>query len=215
MQTGGTGQFSSWARSKLKEYMDRIKKMEKEAFEAADKKAKKDLSSYIQREVPPIYIKTITDFYRDYNPKFYDRTWSLYDLLEIKEKNGVVDSLEFDPTKMTQFRKEERTNPDDLRDSGLYAYVFKQGWHGGASKHGGDSYSGEEDDIGMYKFWRKPFPSFKLWGREADVAATSPYWAFVHKMDEETAPGGKFYDYYVDTLKKYFSEEFKKRMEVG
>ena len=93
----------------------------------------------------------ITIFYDSYNPRFYNRYGDLYNVYKITiNKNNY--SIDFDSSYMMY----------DHRVSNEYIYQnsFINGYHGGAISGIG------HPDVGT-PYYRKPFPNFTEWGREA------------------------------------------------
>ena len=79
---------------------------------------------FLEDKMRKNYNRIIDIFYNSYDPSFYERRYSLYDLLVMKkDKNGI--DIGFDSSKI------ERRDGYNGKD-GLYTTVFLQGFHGGA-----------------------------------------------------------------------------------
>lgn len=104
--------FESW----VKDLESKCQKVNKEASD--------EYYDFLEKKLRTNYKRIIDIFYKSYNPRFYKRRDSLYNLLRIKVgQNGL--SYDFDPSKI------------EMRDgysgeNGLYKTVFLQGYHGGA-----------------------------------------------------------------------------------
>lgn len=145
-----------------------VERVRKAMYEAAYAAAVEILDE-MEQDLNKIYYTIIKEFYADYSPVFYDRTGSLYDLLQIKN-TGENLNWYFETDNATAF---ERGGGKE----GLYEHVFRQGWHGGATgtdKHG---YTVTTPS------WRQPIPWYSNWGSVAEQAPRSPLEAWDQEVD--------------------------------
>ena len=135
--------------------------------------AVRDMLRYLDREMRQIYQSVIADFYADYTPAHYERSYSLYELFYTRMDFGETPGMRygFDPVNMSHFRSGYGG------EDGLYDQVFRHGWHGGADKGPGHPEHGTP-------YWRTPYPKFNQWGDPAEVADMSPLDAFNKRIDE-------------------------------
>ena len=125
------------------------------------KKVAKECVNAIADDIETIFDTRIKEFYDSYTPKYYKRTWSLYDTYNVNI-NGTIISWE-----------SPYLYPEGHRASGEYIYklAFESGYHGGAI-------SGPPDILMAphpgYVAWRKPappgvegLPPYSLWGSPA------------------------------------------------
>lgn len=124
-------------------------------LEEAARQSVLELSEVIESKYTDMYNETVEDFYGSYSPLFYDRTWSLYNILKI-DYNEHRMLIDFDT--------------DQLQHSSLDNTVFLLGYHGGAMHNGG-------------YYWRTPHPYYTRWGRMAE-RTNSPYYDIEEKMRE-------------------------------
>lgn len=87
-----------------------------------------EFGEYQREKISEIFNKAISTFYNAYQPTVYQRTHSLYDLLQLPiDDRGLVDFEDamdlVDRTKI---------HPDRFGGSSLFDTVFLEGWHGGA-----------------------------------------------------------------------------------
>lgn len=152
------------------QYMKRLTAKAKAEVMKATEKTYAEYFMYVEKRVREIFNDAIQQFYADYSPALYDRSYSLYRLIQTKiESNGRGLSIWFEPSEMTSMRS--GYNGED----GLYDQVFRKGWHGGADKISPDKAerSGAHPQPGT-PYWRTPHPLYTAWGRKAEEAETSP-----------------------------------------
>lgn len=118
--------------------------------------AQQSLAEYLaiaEEDLQTIANRVADDFYSDYNPKEYDRDFSLYDIFETKLKAGEDGnwslSYNFEESYMNY-----RSGYDG--EDGLYDLVFRQGWHGGAT-------DGPNHPAPGTAYWRYPGPYYTDW----------------------------------------------------
>lgn len=123
----------------------------------------------MEQDLNQIYYRIIKEFYADYSPVFYDRTGSLYDLLEVEHTSDGL-SWGFESDNATAF---ERGGGSE----GLYEHVFRRGWHGGAT---GTDKKGFTVNVPS---WRYPIPWYSHWDSVAKQAPRSPLEAWEQEID--------------------------------
>ena len=168
-----------------KSYMSKLQTKSKEAVKDAQKKAFSEYFEVADKKIREIYKSVITDFYRDYTPRFYDRRGSLYNLIQTKCGDDYL-QVGFNPSKIS-YRN------GYSGEDGLYETVFRQGWHGGAIVHGSMLYPiGKYEDgkprayDGTYKDGvYKPYEDedYKYSWIVANKAAISPLEDFKKRLD--------------------------------
>lgn len=177
-----------------KSYMSKLQTKAKEAVKDAQKKAFSEYFEVADKKIREIYKSVITDFYRDYTPRFYDRRngGSLYKLLETKKTDDYL-SLNFNPSKISYRNNYAESSSSNGVPGGLYDLVFRQGWHGGAMVNGSMLYPiGKYEDgkprayNGTYKDGvYKPYEDedYKYSWTVANKAAISPLDDFKKRLD--------------------------------
>lgn len=132
------------------------------------KKAKAQLEKmnkvYPKRYVEELYLigdEVITQWYSSYDPFFYDRRGSLYEMFEVK-LDGTNYIVKFNNDNLGGFEEY------------IYNLTFIEGYHGGA--RGGENHP--KDGV---PYWRTPYPFFSRWGRPA-LRSFSPYYRMVNRM---------------------------------
>ena len=123
-----------------KSYISKLQTKTKEAVQDAQKKAFSEYFEVADKKIREIYKSVITDFYKDYTPRFYDRRdgGSLYQLIQTKCGDDYL-QIGFNPSRIS-YRNGYAS------EDGLYETVFRQGWHGGAMVQGSMLYP-----IGKYE----------------------------------------------------------------
>ena len=158
----------------------------------AETAGKKAVTRYVDHDIQRNIdiMKTVADnFYQDYEPEFYNRRETLYDLLRVKRIDFDKYEIDFDPSIMT-YRNGQGGGEDNL-----YNTVFRQGWHGGAP-------SGPQHPNSGTPMWRRPYPRYPLWGRVATRASISPLQEFDRLDAEESEADANA------LLEKYWNEEW-------
>lgn len=162
----------------------------------------RDWLTLIEQNVRRIFNEAVDAFYSDYTPNVYDRSNSLYNLLQMKRGEDYID-MWFDTSKMTSFRN--GYNGED----GLFDQVFVKGWHGGADHGDYSTFVRFNDDMSYEQtvftphpnpgtpFWREPVPYYTRWGEPARVAPISPQKNYEEKLSEyQTSQSGIYADYH-------------------
>lgn len=177
-----------------KSYMSKLQTKAEEAVKDAQKKAFSEYFEVADKKIHEIYKSVITDFYRDYNPRFYDRrdNGSLYKLLETKKTDNYL-SLNFNPSKISYRNGYAESGSSNGVPGGLYDLVFRQGWHGGAMVNGSmlypigkyenekpRAYDGTYKD-GIYKPYEDE--NYKYSWTVANKSAISPLDDFKKRLD--------------------------------
>ena len=152
------------------EYLETIVKRVRAAVEKAKEDAFADFLVVAEDRIRTIFNSVIQDFYASYSPKHYDRTESLYNLLQITTTRDTL-SGEFNSDMMSSFRN------GYSGDDGLYDQVFRHGWHGGAGSGDGHPDPGRP-------YWRTPVPYYNRWGHEAAMSDISPLEDFNRRLSD-------------------------------
>lgn len=152
----------------MKKYVESIKDNLNKACNDAIRQSVQDVFPKIEQRGQEMFMHTIHEFYGSYNPIYYARTGSMYDLLHIEFSDKTV-NWGYDPEKM-------QTSNGSLSADGLYDFAFIKGWHGGAP-------GGPNHPSSGVPYWRRPYGSYKVWGSPAAVSA-SPYEAFEQEFNE-------------------------------
>ena len=186
-------------------YQNAMEEVQARAHKAIEKvmpDVYRDWLSLIEQHVKEIFEASVDLFYYSYSPEYYQRSFSLYNLLKTELGDDYLD-IWFEPEAMTHFRSGYGG------EDGLYDQVFRKGWHGGAD-HGDyySSYSPGEEDSG-YKiiinkhpspgipYYRTPLQYYRYWGKPAAIAATPPLDIYRNAVDEyQHDQGGIYADYY-------------------
>lgn len=108
-----------------------IKTIEKNAIALA--------ATYIQKDINEIFEQSVTEFYDAYTPRYYHRTYALYDAYRIKATSNSI-KIQADGSLMPAGI--HRASNDYIFD-----LAFVQGYHGGAFT---DALGGDEP------LWRVP-----------------------------------------------------------
>lgn len=158
-------QFAQFEKNIEKYVKDEIIELNNKAIE---KTFPKFINS-VDIQIKNMYESAIDKFYGSYNPEFYNRRGSLYDLLETKYDKATQEySYDFNPNKITYSHRSAGSY--SRGESGLYNTIFRGGYHGGAY-HNGDIY------------WRTPYPYYKHWGRPAEYEELSPLEDFKNRLE--------------------------------
>lgn len=138
-----------------------------------------EFGEYQQKKIAELFTEAVDKFYSSYTPFFYERTWSLYNALDMQpDELGMVDWKSDDKLFSSDYVSEfERGGGSE----GLFEHVFMQGFHGGAT---GEDHHGMSVEVPSY---RRPFPGLSpntdkygdyggyfYWGRKA-VKTDSPH----------------------------------------
>ena len=178
---------------KIQQWCDyTLKRLNEETSKAMDA-AYKDFGIYQQRVITEIFWGAVDQFYSDYTPSEYQRTYGLFDVLDLDsnldEYGMVVTGVKgfgdlFDATKMHKDRK-----GNDLFDK-----VFMHGWHGGAENinTGAAAIWGNHPSPGIpyyrtYGWVQYPNSSKKRWHRygswgQKAIQTKPPYKIFKEHM---------------------------------
>ena len=124
-------------------YLQNLERKIQRAADRAIEQTDRELIDQIEEELKTMYRNIIEEWYAGYSPEFYQRSYSLYDLLEFQRDGGNL-SWEFVPENITPF---ERGGGAE----GAYEHAFRYGWHGGAT---GTDKRGEHRSVPSY---RKPY----------------------------------------------------------
>ena len=110
-----------------------------------------EFGEYQQKLISDIFTEAIDHFYGSYDPFFYQRNESLYNILDMHPDeygafmDDITDEMIFNKSNVTAF---ERGGGSE----GLYDRVFVGGYHGGAT---GVDHRGDERG---YPSYREPYP---------------------------------------------------------
>lgn len=163
-----------WLTDQVNEMMNEDKKK----FEEAVANASEEFFKLEKEKTEKIYENVIDDFYNSYDRKYYKQRGSLYHLLECTTDNKRL-TLDFHPEKISA------RNGYSGKD-GLYASVFKEGWHGGSGKGDKKSYpfAVYENKYVPYDGVVKPYDSHEYKWVPAKKADVSPFDDFVDKWND-------------------------------
>lgn len=177
-----------WAKKITDEIIKDLQKVEEASM--------KEFIKSLQPTAESIFTSVVDDFYNDYEPHLYKRTHSLYDIFNADiVDDGYGLRTWFSPEDMTPFRSGYRG------ETGLYTYVFRRGWHGGARRTTSDSQIKLADtalsrhrktmlpfrtlyDAGK-PYWRYPHPYYSKWAKyPAPIYSPSPRDQYNAMVDE-------------------------------
>ena len=127
------GEYANFVRQKFLDAQRKIsvveEKANKETDEEANKYAAKVLTPEVETGILLAYRDAVSAWYKAYHPKMYDRTYSLYNVLRIKEVDGIYDHWEY---------VDDGLNKASLWGGitfNIYDLVFAGGSHGGPLFH--------------------------------------------------------------------------------
>lgn len=164
----------------------------KRKIEACEPKVVEKLADKLDERVHEFFDKSISDFYRDYEPRFYNRrTQNGLSHLLFTEKGKDYFQYWFDPEVMP-YRN------GYAGENGLYKTVFKEGWHGGANLDGNmlvpyrTNYSDGSYSTIAYdgisksstRTYERPYEYSKARWQPAVKAEISPYENFLKQKEE-------------------------------
>lgn len=124
-------------------------KIAKDAADLAGKDVVKDLNA--------IHKKAVDVFYNSYEPDYYDRQYSLYDMFDIEYDNGIVRVNVGPKYAFADWKNVE--DPDTQHRVGVgyvYKKMFVEGWHGGATPTGKLDNDGRSYPPGYQMAYRRP-----------------------------------------------------------
>lgn len=149
-------------------YFRDLKQKAENEINKAIKKSYSELFEKVEKDVYEIFRGAISEFYSDYDPEYYYRNDSLYNLMLTRRTDDSL-KIWFDPWRMTSFRN------GYSGEDGLYDQVFRKGWHGGAGSISEDKAEqyGAHPEPGR-PYWRKPIPYYTYWGRPAEISDLAP-----------------------------------------
>lgn len=166
-------------------FFNKIIQRSQSKINAAVDEAVTELFKEVKDELGEVYRQVIDEYYNDYEPDFYVRNHSLYDLIQFTDN---ADEMEwsFYPEKATPFERDYGT---------VYQSAFLYGWHGGAS---GEDHNHQSVST---PHWRTPYPyygdvarktdhGFYRWGKEAYRSAP-PYEAWEERRTEYIRENGR------------------------
>jgi len=165
-------------------------------------KAQEDIDR-MNNKYPKMYKEALEDiahhvivqWYRSYSPIFYEREESLLHSYRI-DLVGTELIVNFDKAYMDQYISREYNEY-------IYENSLKEGYHGGARS--GITKFGEEHPHEGVPYWKRPFPTFKYWGRPA-LYTFSPYnrmeFLMKKKVSEIRSKQQDEYNKIIDKVKK-------------
>ncbi len=180
--------------------LDTIHKLAAETLEElneethkACKNAYAEFGTYQQTRVTDIFNNAVDAFYSSYTPKEYERTYGLYNVLDIKKDDSGRVILD-DPDYMTLFDRTKLHN--DRSGNSLFDKVFMEGFHGGAESiaAGKSEIWGVHPAVGTPYYRRggwvkysnvtkKKWHKYGKWGVKA-VKTESPYNMVISDLDK-------------------------------
>ena len=184
----------------LNAYTKNIAKKIEDAVKRVVPDVNRTFLQIIDQKIKDIHKESVDKFYSSYSPYIYERDHSLYKILELDLSDSELRG-EFNPNKMTGFRDGYHG------EYGLYDYVFRKGWHGGADHGDTTTVTGFDGDFSYemkihtphpnpgVPYWRVPVPYYTRWGRQAKISEP-PLTTFKNKLKEyEDSPDGLIMDY--------------------
>lgn len=173
-------------------YFQKLQKKAEIAVKEKQKEAIKVFFEVAETKIKKIYKSAIDFFYESYSPHFYDRSGSLYYLLQTKRNDDYL-SVWFDPSKISYRNGYSESSSSDGVTGGLYDLVFRRGWHGGAMVNNSMLYPvGKENGSfkaydGTYKDGRyKPYEEISYKWAPAVRASISPLNDFRRRLKKYT-----------------------------
>lgn len=122
----------------------------------------------IMEDIDLIYETAVDDFYHAYNPKYYSRIYSLYDVYRVSADDTGIEW------------EDPAFYPGGHRVDGeyIYHYSFELGFHGGATAGNGDKKDAAGNTHPGGIVYRSPAPSkgnkpYIFWGSQA-VSSSAP-----------------------------------------
>jgi len=110
---------------------------------AEDIAGKIEFGQWQAARVEELFREAVGEWYGAFTPEYYERTNSLYDVLEITfDSEGMVNTDNVDSL----------YNPGAMGD-GLFDHVFKQGWHGGKA---GSDHPHYRKPVGIWRYYSRP-----------------------------------------------------------
>ena len=106
----------------------------------------KELSESIRSDYKAIFNMSIQQYYDNYEPDYYNRQYSLFDMFDIVIKPGDDVYWEMGPEFAESYYNVSNDDAHRVDIDYVYEKMFEQGWHGGAT------YSDKLDAN------RKPYP---------------------------------------------------------
>lgn len=153
------------------------------------KDAYKEALPKIEKNVKKQWKSAINEFYNSYNPIYYSRSYSLYNLLSTRITSDNI----YISTDSNNLNGSYRVDDDYI-----YDIIYKEGWHGGATD-GIDSFGKYHPKPGI-PYWRTPTPIYSHWGNQS-IKTVSPFDLFNKKLESIREESIKtiidsFYKYY-------------------
>ena len=189
-----------------KQYMAKLEQKAREAIDRVMPKVWEDFFANADKSVRELFNETIDQFYSEYTPGYYDRTESLYELIQ-SETSPEYLKIWMDPDNMSSFRN------GYSGEDGLYDLVFRRGWHGGADKGNVTRVHLPGNDEAIERstphpesgtpYWRVPDPYYTAWGRKA-YRSDSPLEVLKLKLDDYNSGNNK--GDYLDAWEKHVHE---------
>lgn len=152
MNYNETDQYFDTLYNNLALLADRVLSEMNQASITTIEKTYSDFGAYQRERIQQIFDSAVSSFYNSYSPSQYNRTYGLYDVLDISyDRYGrvmyedVKDLL--DPSKMHTDRK----------GGDLFNKVFMEGWHGGAEAiYSNEEIWGSHPSSSGVPYYRKP-----------------------------------------------------------
>lgn len=144
---------------------------------------------------------TVESFYNEYEPKYYSRRGSMYNVLKTNQShtaNHKVDvEIDYDEDAMT------------YRDgsNGLFNLAFVQGYHGGAA---GTDHNGMTVDAPSYRW---PYEKYYWWGGRA-FKSESPYEQFDENWLPQYWEGQTFQNLFEENFNIEFEKSLRTKLQL-
>lgn len=145
-------------------------------------------SKEIVQDINRLYRDVIREFYADYKPYRYRRSYMLYNLMKT-HLNGTKLRVSVSMSNIPSgwYRAQQKGKGDVFFEN-----VYMKGWHGGTwQSEGRETWTGNTIYTvkpGMY--YRRPFPTYHQIGRPAVKADLGPGENFNYEMEEYLSRDG-------------------------
>ena len=158
---------------------DTVLQIMNEETKVAVKDTYRAFGKYYKEKLAGVFNEAVMEFYNAYYPRFYEREYGLFDILDIKTN---ADGMVITGNDYCSLFDESAMHEDRSGNEGLYDLVFVEGWHGGST--GTDAW-GHTVDTPHYRVpYREEGDAdvgFYRWGRQA-VRTDSPYKIFKREL---------------------------------
>ena len=187
---GWEEEFEAHIQRIVEERVQHLKEIVNECSDAATRLATSYWISRTKYRLYDFLNEAANQFYDSYDPKFYSRRGTLYNILFV-DTDGETFEAEFREDVMTYSNGGGGGDEDDL-----YDLVFRRGYHGGA-----ETGPNHPDDGTPY--WRTPYKKYTRWGGMAS-SSQSPKYYFDSLLDNFNA----------EESEKIFKDEYDRCFKI-